>query len=176
MSAFHAYAYGPFVVDGLPVFAPQETIDFIRAYVGGDTIAEVFDFRAVADGDTAVIGDLSLRFAETAHSVVNVATRIETGGRVLVYTGDTGPAGSWPELAQDAHLLLSEASLHDDSEPYEFHLTASQAGSIARERSVRSLMLTHIPPHLDSAVSVLEAERMFDRPVGIAVPGGVVRV
>jgi hypothetical protein len=32
-------------------------------------------------------------------------------------------------------------------------------------------MLTHIPPHLDPARSVIEAEATFDRPVSLAVPG-----
>jgi len=30
--------------------------------------------------------------------------------------------------------------------------------------------LTHIPPYLDPAVSVAEAEQTFDRPVRLAVP------
>jgi hypothetical protein len=34
-------------------------------------------------------------------------------------------------------------------------------------------MLTHIPPHLEAATSLIEAETSFDRPVSLAVPGTV---
>ncbi len=77
-------------------------------------------------------------------------------------------------LAKDTDLFLCEATYQGESgvSPYPYHLTASEAGAIARRAGARKLMLTHIPPHLDPARSVIEAEASFDRPVGLAVPGG----
>ena len=57
------------------------------------------------------------------------------------------------------------------AELYPHHLTASEAGRIAREAQVKRLAPTHIPPHLDPARSVHEAELAFDRPVRLAAPG-----
>ena len=50
-------------------------------------------------------------------------------------------------------------------------MTAGEAGQIAREVGAKKLVLTHIPPYLDSSRSVHEAELTFDRPVALAVPG-----
>ena len=92
---------------------------------------------------------------------------------MLAYSGDTGAGGSWADLVEDADLLLCEATYQGEAgnHDYPYHLTATEAGAIARARRARRLVLTHIPPHLDVEVSVSEAERAFDRPVGLAVPG-----
>jgi ribonuclease BN (tRNA processing enzyme) len=76
-------------------------------------------------------------------------------------------------LAKDVDLFLCEATYQGKSgiHPYPYHLTAGEAGSIARQAGARRLMLTHIPPSLDPARSVIEAEATFDRPVALAVPG-----
>jgi arylsulfatase len=69
--------------------------------------------------------------------------------------------------------MLSEASVQGASQNKEFsqHLTAGEAGAIARSVGARRLVLTHIPPYLDPSKSVYEAELTFDRPVALAVPG-----
>ncbi|MFB3051390.1 MAG: MBL fold metallo-hydrolase, partial [Acidimicrobiia bacterium] len=54
---------------------------------------------------------------------------------------------------------------------YAQHLTAGEAGQIARDVGAKKLVLTHIPPYLDPSRSVHEAELTFDRPVALAVPG-----
>ena len=69
--------------------------------------------------------------------------------------------------------MLSEASFQGNPEDqdYPHHLTAGDAGAIAREIGAKKLLLTHIPPYLDASRSVHEAEKVFDRPVGLATPG-----
>jgi ribonuclease BN (tRNA processing enzyme) len=51
------------------------------------------------------------------------------------------------------------------------HLSAAEAGEIAREVGAGRLVLTHIPPYLEVARSVHEAEQAFGRPVAVATPG-----
>lgn len=186
LSAYHAFAFGSHRLTGVRVFAPRQTIESLRGFAGSNGEAEhpferVFQFVDVDDGDIVEVDDVMIRFARTVHSVDNVACRMEAGGRVLVYTGDTGPSEtgpgeSWTRLAEGAHLLLCEASLQDASPPFANHLTARQAGAIARGQGVRHLVLTHIPPHLDVSRSVIEAEEAFDRPVDVAVPGGMFQI
>ena len=55
--------------------------------------------------------------------------------------------------------------------PYPHHLTATEAGQIAREVGAKKLVLTHMPPYLDVSRSIHEAEVAFDRPVVAAAPG-----
>ena len=52
-----------------------------------------------------------------------------------------------------------------------FHLTAGEAGAMARAASAERLMLTHLSPMVDPAVSVVEAEAQFGKAVELAVPG-----
>ncbi len=181
LSAYHAFAFGRLTRRRIPVFTTADAIAALRNFAGsdGDTdhpLEQVFDFRPTVGGAVETIGDVTVRFAETTHSVPNLACRFEAGGKVLVYTGDTGPAGDWTALADGAHVLVSEASLQDGSQPFEYHLTAREAGQIARSRRVQRLVLSHVPPHLDPAVSIAECESTFDRPVTLAVPGAVIDV
>jgi ribonuclease BN (tRNA processing enzyme) len=173
---FHAWTYCPSPRSGIPLYAPQAVWDRIEGFLDqgqGDMLGHTFDFHPVWTGDAVAIGDIEIEFIEADHSVPTVASRWVADGRALFYTADTGPAGNWQSLARDADVMLSEASYQGDraADDYPHHLTASEAGAIAREVSARRLVLTHIPPYLDATKSVYEAESVFDRPVALAVPG-----
>ncbi|MGH3667184.1 MAG: MBL fold metallo-hydrolase, partial [Acidimicrobiia bacterium] len=69
-------------------------------------------------------------------------------------------------------FMLCEAAYQERGDgDYPHHLTATEAGQIAREVGARNLALTHIPPYLDVSRSIDEAESAFDRPVSLAMPG-----
>ncbi|MYJ15436.1 MAG: MBL fold metallo-hydrolase [Acidimicrobiia bacterium] len=181
VSAYHAFAYGPTSRRGIPLYAPDEVFESFLSFLGQDAggrFARVFDLHTVRDGDEIAIGGLKVAFAEADHPVPTVASRWSDGHRVLAYSADTGPKRDWPRLVRDAHLFLCEASLGADPPPgaAPHHLDAAEAGRIAREQGARRLMLTHIPPHIDVRRAVLAAERTFDRPVALAVPGAAHRI
>lgn len=176
LSAYHALAYGPQRYPAIPVYSPEPVATRLRSFLRageGHAIDSVFTFHPVGDGDRMSVGDIDVEFRTTDHSVPCVGARMDAGGRTLAYSADTGVGGEWDALAEGADLFLCEATYQGDGagQAYTQHLTAAQAGAIARRRSARSLMLTHIPAHLDVAVSVFEAEATFDRPVAVAVPG-----
>ncbi len=115
-----------------------------------------------------------ISFRRSDHSVPTVASRWQTNGRVLAYSADTGPQGDWMRAAEGADLFPVRSQLPGRSPAtatIPIHLTAVEAGQIAREVGAKHLMLTHIPPHLEASRSVAEAEASFDRPVELAVPG-----
>lgn len=171
--ASHVLAFGPRPRFGVPLYGPKSALDALVGFVDGGRVKEVYDLRPLDDGDRVEIGSLSLEVAITDHSVPTFASRWETEHRSLCFSADTGPAGDWMRLVSDADLFLCEATYQGDPgrEEYPHHLTAQEAGSIARSAGARSLMLTHIPPHRDPARSVMEAEETFGRPVSLAVPG-----
>ncbi len=174
--AFHAFRFRPEPRYGVPVYCPQAVIDRLLAFVeaGDDSeIVKTFEFHPVSDGDQVQIADIAVTFASTDHPVPTVASRWEATNRVLAYSADTGPGGDWMRLAAGADLFLCEASYQGPpgGSDYPYHLTAGEAGAIARRVGARHLMLSHIPPYLDVARSVAEAETTFDRPVELAVPG-----
>lgn len=176
LSAYHALAYGPQRYPAIPVYSPEPVVTRLRSFLRageGHAIDSVFSFRPVVGGDRVSVGGMDVEFRTTDHSVPCVGVRLESGGKTLAYSADTGVKGEWDALAEGADLFLCEATYQGDGagQVYTQHLTAGQAGGIARNRSARNLMLTHIPAHLDAAVSVVEAEATFDRPVALAVPG-----
>jgi ribonuclease BN (tRNA processing enzyme) len=69
--------------------------------------------------------------------------------------------------------MLIEATYQGASEdkPWAHHLTAGEAGEIARRVGARKAFLTHIWPTLDPSRSVEEASATFGRQADLAVPG-----
>lgn len=170
-AAYHAWTYRPEPREAVPLYAPEAVWARVVAFLEREP--ECFDFRSVWTGDQATIGAVSIEFVEMDHSVPTVGSLWDGAGRTLFYTADTGPAGEWMERARGVDMMLSEASYQGstDDKTYTHHLTAGEAGAIAREVEARGLALTHIPPYLDQTLSIVEAEASFGRPVRLAVPG-----
>lgn len=170
-AAYHAWTFRPEPREPVPLLAPQAVWDRVTAFIGKEP--ECFDFRPVWTGDAASFGELQVSFVEVDHSVPTVGSRWEANNRSVFYTADTGPAGEWQSAARDVNVMLSEASYQGpgQTKDYAHHLTAGEAGEIARKAGAGSLVLTHIPPYLDANVSVSEAGRTFGRPVRLAVAG-----
>ncbi|NIA25546.1 MAG: MBL fold metallo-hydrolase [Gammaproteobacteria bacterium] len=177
---YHAVKFGPGAKAGIPVLCPEGLREQVVRYLGGPghDPGATLDFQVCDDGATATVGAIGLAFARTDHGVPTLAVRAEAGGRVLVYSSDTGPAGDWARLAERADLFVCEATYQGATEdkPWSQHLTASEAGEIARSQVVDKLMITHVWPFLDPGRSVTESETTFGKPVGLAVPGMTVKV
>ena len=171
LAAFHAWTWRPEPRLGVPLYAPQSVWDKLCGFI--DREPECFSFSPVVDGDSVDIGPLAVSFVEMNHPVPTVGSRWRANNRTLFYTADTGPAGTWRGAAQGVDVLLSESSLLGSTEDKEFdqHLTAGEAGAIAREVNADTLVLTHIPPYLDETEAVAQAETTFGKPVRLAVPG-----
>jgi len=178
---YHAVKYGGRARADIPTYVPPGLCEKLKGFLGDQDhpLGETLDFRVQDDGDRITIGGIGFDFAITDHPVPTLALRAQAeNGRVLAYSADTGPQGEWSRIAFEADLYLSEATYQGsaDEKPWSHHLTAGEAGQIARDVGAKSLMLTHIWPALDPERSVQEAEHTFGRPVGLAVPGMVVKV
>lgn len=178
---FYAIRYGNRPRTGIPTYVPEGLVERLTGFLGDPdhALGDTLDFQVQTDGDRATIGDIRFEFALTDHPVPTLGMRLEAGnGRVLAYSADTGPAGDWSRVAGDADLFLCEATYQGpvEKKPWSHHLTAGEAGRIARENRAEALMLTHIWPALDPGLSVQEAEQVFGRPVGLAVPGMIVNI
>ncbi len=152
---------------GITVYAPGEPEeDFARiAY------KEALFSRAIDAGDTLEIGPFRISFARTEHPLPCLASRIECRGKTLVYTADTAYCDAILELARGADLLLAEASLPEGCRGFRGHMTASEAGRMAREAGVARLILTHFWPEADPEEAAMVAAGEVDRPVEAAVEG-----
>jgi ribonuclease Z len=88
-------------------------------------------------------------------------------GRKFVYTGDTRPSSTVTEIAEDADMLVHDATFADDRADRAAdtaHSTARQAAEIANRANAQRLALTHISSRYAGNVSdhVREAREVFD--------------
>lgn len=118
------------------------------------------------------VGAFTLAFQQTTHDVPTWACTVQ-GTRRLVYSADTQPSPALERFAAGADLLLCEATYPAcvTELPSGNHLTALEAGQLARAAGVRSLMLTHFWPGLERAHFAREAAGAFGAPVMLAEPG-----
>lgn len=123
-----------------------------------------------AAGERPLADGIVLEWTRTPHTDESVAYGIRSGGRRLVYTGDTGPSDALGRWARGCDLLLAECSLPDDR-AVALHLTPSQAGALAREAECKSLVLTHFYPPVETAQPVRGAGMTYTGPVAAARDG-----
>ena len=173
--AFYARHYGGMGAPNLPFYSPDgfvEGMSVLTSENGRNVMAEAYDFRTVRGGDVFDIGPMHVTTYEMTHIGVNaVGYRIEAGGAVLAYTGDSGPCDEVIEMARDADLFVAEATYQDASSKAFFHMSATQAAEHAKAAGAKRLMLTHILPTLDREVSRVEATVAFDGVIDLAEDG-----
>jgi len=88
-------------------------------------------------------------------------------GRKIVYTGDTKLTGSLVEFAENADLLIHDATFDDelvDRALKDGHSTPSQAAETAKKANAKWLILTHISArYTDASVLVEKARKIFPK-------------
>lgn len=157
------------------VWGPVGTADRVaRAYdlPLDPGMTEEFDFH-VWD-EPVQVGPFTVEAVPVVHPVPAFSLRVTCGGRVLAYTGDSGPCDALGITARDADLLLAEASFEEGTEnPPDLHLTGRECGELAARAGVRQLVLTHVPPWHDPQVVLGEAKDVYGGPLALAKAGDV---
>ncbi len=156
-------------LDGLAVYGTAETRTLAEALCDG--LAPTFDWHVTDDGSTFHVGDLAFTLATTNHYVVTTAIRVDdtTTGRSLAYSADTGPGWSFASLGAGIDLALCEATYATDEEADGIlHLSAAQAGAMARDAGVGALVLTHLYPLADADEVRAAGAAAFGAPISIA--------
>ena len=145
---FYALKYADIVRPPLPVFGPAGWEERLRAFVSHDSsspIEDVFVVNHVHDGEDIILGDVVVTAYEMNHDAPCFGFRAVSSGKVVSFTGDTGPGAGLECLASRADLLICEAGYGvGQGEVPAVHLTAAQAGSVAKTADVGHLVLTHL--------------------------------
>ncbi|MEW1635789.1 MBL fold metallo-hydrolase [Streptomyces sp. NPDC093801] len=164
----------------LPVYGPEGTEQRLTTAYDDvpdeRSMSEVFDFRTLKSAGFE-IGPFTVRTERVSHPVESYGIRIEHGGRVLAYSGDTGACPELGTLAEGADLFLCEASFTHGKETIpDLHLNGREAGEYARDGRVGRLVLTHIPPWTDAGQNLADARAVYDGRVDLAQAGAVYEV
>lgn len=128
------------------------------------------DLREVEPGSEVSLGELRCLAGLVRHLPSSLAWRFERRGRSAVVSGDTGPSPELEAFARGAGLLVLEASLPPGAEMLS-HLTARQAGDLARRAGVGRLVLTHFYPAAEAVGPAVFAAEAFGREVVAAADG-----
>lgn len=142
-----------------------------------DPYVQALEITEVEPWRVYTVGELKFMACPVEHNVACFAFRAEAGGRRFVYSADTRAGALLEEAALDADLFLCEATYQDlppEREPEksrDHHMTAREAGLVARKARAKRLVLTHLKYDLDRAISQREAGEGYGAPVEIAEPG-----
>lgn len=145
----------------IPVYGPAGTAEhMIKAYElePNPGMWDAFDFRTLLAG-RMTLGPFSITTALMNHPVEAYGLRIEHGGSVMTYSGDTGRSDALVRLARDSDLFLCEAGFAERPDlPPDMHLTGREAGEHAARAGAGILVLTHLLPWNDPAQTLAEAK------------------
>jgi ribonuclease BN (tRNA processing enzyme) len=162
----------------LPVYALAGALTAVLALDQPQTLAGACLERYFRAGDCLEIGPFRAGTRLLPHWLPNAGLRLSADGRVLCYTGDSGPAPEVAELARDADLLLAEATYVDqvpeDSMPY--LSSARHAGQQAAHAGAGHLMLTHLWPGTSHQAARTAAAIGYDGQISVAAPGMIVEL
>lgn len=174
-SYYVALKYRP---DGDPVppvavWGPSDTgRRLVSAYGlrGNESVSGEFEIRDLEPSFT--IGPFRIRTTRVVHPIEAYGVRVEAGGKVIAYSGDTGPTDRLVDLARDADLAMFEASFVESGQnPRDLHLTSRQAAQHAARAGAERLLLTHLVPWNDAAQTRAEAEGHFGGDIALAESG-----
>lgn len=161
-------AGGKAVLDRLSELFPVSTVPLLnRAF------ELAFDVREYQPGDSFTVAELEVSLHGLRHSAPNCGVRLTDEIGTLAYTGDTGLTAALQSLADEADMLLAEASLTRTDHGPHGHLSAIDAAEAAERAGVGSLVLTHFPSAEPEwlRARAQEAASAFSGAVYVAQPG-----
>lgn len=163
------------------MYAAPEVHDMLTGLLDRDSafaFNEVFHHVPIEAGDHFSVGPFDITCFPSIHPVPTVSLRIEAEGRTLTYSSDSAGGPDLEAAAAGCDLFLCEATWYGDpsSWPPGIHLTAGQAGELARRIGVDRLMITHVLGSLDPDKSRKEAAKTFGDEVELAREGETTRV
>jgi ribonuclease BN (tRNA processing enzyme) len=115
-------------------------------YPGSASVARRFRTEVVelTPGSTTTLPGLEVSAWEVNHpsGAPALALRVELGGKVIAYTGDTAWTSDLATAAAGADLLIAEAYYYDKPIPH--HLTFADLAGHRQELTSRRIVLTHM--------------------------------
>jgi len=155
----------------LPLYLPDglfEHMGTILTEHGARELAEAFQAHELSDGESVQVGSMCITPHLVPHIDPTFALCADSGGTRMCYTSDTAPYVGVHDAIRGAQLLLADATLpvlYEDRAP---HMTPAQAGTLARDAGVETLVLTHLWPTVDRAGAALDAAAIFHGRVIVA--------
>jgi len=113
------------------------------------------------EGTFSLPGNIGVKTITAEHDRGNaLSIRLETPGKSLTYSGDTGYHEGIVSLAKETDLLLIECSHSEGREDkVEGHLTPLSSARIAKKSRAKKTVLTHLYPEAEKSDPLLSFRR-----------------
>jgi ribonuclease BN (tRNA processing enzyme) len=174
-----AFTYGPASTDGTVaprLIAPAGAEAFFRrlgvAIDDESLIVDAFAIEEYEPSSETSVGEIAVRTHPVPHIGPTHAVDLAGPSGARIVFGADGPYSD--ELIAAAHgaeVLIAEATLPDPDASQHVHMSAAEAGKLAREAAVGRLVLTHISDELDLERARDVAAEAFGGPVEVAAEG-----
>jgi ribonuclease BN (tRNA processing enzyme) len=160
----------------VPPGAYETLLQVVAIFGMGYPLDEVFAIEEYDPREVSAVGPFTLRHTEVPHYIRTWACELggPQGGR-FTFGADCAPNRQLDEFARDTDLLMLEATEAEVPEltpgDVRGHMTAHEAGEIARRARAHRLVLTHFSDLLDPQMVTREARAGFGAPVELARAG-----
>lgn len=155
---------GPLVVAGPPGLKARVHQAMEVLFPGSSGTQQQFDIEYVelTDGSATALASLSVTPYTVLHEsgAPAYALRVDCGGKVIAYSGDTGWTDSLGRAADGADLFICEASFFDKKVP--FHVDYETLMEHRAELGCRRLVLTHMSNGVLRRLQDLDVETAED--------------
>lgn len=144
-------------IKNVPVYIPQSPEGILQS----QNPKGVFDLRPI--NTLRQLGNIEFKLMKTRHPVETYAISLECDGKKCTYTSDTSYFEELKSFVEGSDVLICESGLlkHQKKED-SVHLTAYEAGCIARDAGVKELYLTHFYPFQEPERYLKEAKEVFE--------------
>lgn len=123
------------------------------------------------------LGDLTLTFSDNIHPVTCLAVKVQQGEKSFVHTSDTQWNDNLLELCKNSNVIFSECNLYNEQlGMVPGHLTAGEAGRLAKLSEASKLILTHLPHHGNHNDLLNEAKEEFHGSIELAKSNLVIEI
>ena len=120
------------------------------------------DVVELIPGATSTVAGIAVTSWEVNHpsGAPALALRLDVGGKIIAYTGDTAWTDDLVTASADADLLIAEAYYFDKTVPY--HLRHADLAGHRRDLTCRRIVLTHMSAEMLARRDHLDFEVAHD--------------
>ena len=146
------------------IYLPKKDFAFNRESIIGNNESYT-SYHDITDNSSFTVDDLNVTFKDNqSHTIESYMVRLQNGYFKIIYTSDIGTT-NMEELirfCKNANIIICESSfLQKHNSHSKTHMTAHDAGVLAKEANASKLVLTHFWPEEDKELYLEEAKQSF---------------
>ena len=149
----------------IKIYLPENDIGFNKASIISNN-ESYSDYYDIYNSYSFLIDDLNISFEDNnSHLIESYMVKLQNKDFKVIYTSDIGITNltNLIKFCKDADLIICESSFLKKHNAFiKSHMTAYEAGILARKSNAQKLLLTHFWPEEDKRLYLKEAKQNFE--------------